>query len=128
MLSIGDERDAVDTLADRDFVLRQHFVADDADSGGGHAEIELGWNLPAGELLDRFDGAGNGTGDDYQHDEDASQIFGAIVAVGVAMVGGSAREDESDPEGNGGEHVAAVVQCVGEETCAAADDGNAKLE
>src|SRR6266571_3369224 len=99
MLSIGDERHAVDAPANRDLVLGQRFIADDADGCRSHAKIELGWHLPAAELLEGFDSAGDGTGDNDKHDEDPGQIFSAIVAIGVALVSNSSGKGESDPEG-----------------------------
>src|SRR5690242_9097862 len=128
MLTIGDQGDAVYALANGDFILRECFIANDTDGSSNHAERELRRHLSAGQLLDGFDGAGSGAGDDDKHNEDASQVFSPVVAVGVTMVGSAARESEGDPEGNGSEHIAGIVQSVGEESSAASDKGDSKLD
>src|SRR6266487_1314312 len=127
VLPIGDQGDAVDAPADADLILRERFVAYDADQGGGHAEIELCGNVAAGQFLQRLNCSGDGASYDDQYDKYAGQVFGAIIAVGIALIGRSPGEDEGDPQCDGCEYVSRVVQCVGIESRAATDNGDREL-
>src|SRR6266700_80156 len=127
MLPVGDERNTIDALAHGDFVLSENFVACYSNQGCRHTQVELCWGRAAGELLDGLDGSSDRAGDDHQHNEDAGQVLGAIVAIGVAVVGGAIGEYEGDPEGNSGQHIAEVVEGVGEKSRAAADARDGKL-
>ena len=128
MLPIGDERDAVDALANRNFILRQQLVSGNANQGRRHTEIELGGHTATGQFLNRFHRTGYRAGDNHQHNEDACQVFRAIVAVGVAAIGRTVGDDERDPQRDRGEYITQVVQGIGKEARAPSKQGDGELD
>ena len=52
---------------------------------------------------------------DHGHHEEAGQVLGPTVAIGVATVGGAAADDEGDPERHRGQGIAEVVDGVGQQ-------------
>src|SRR6266487_5696249 len=113
VLSIGDQWYAIDTPANSDFVLRERFVAYYTYQGGSHAEIQLRGDVAAGQFLDRFNCAGRSAGYNDQYYENASQVFRAIIAVGVALIGRSPGEDKGDPQCDGCECISCIMQRIG---------------
>src|SRR6266480_6741461 len=116
MLPICDEWDAIDALPHRDLVLCQDLVACHSDQCSRHTQVKLCRDRTTGELLNRLDRASDRAGDDHQHNEDTGQVLRTIVAIGVAMVGCAVREYEGYPEGGRCQHIAQVMEGIGEKS------------
>ena len=76
----------------------------------------------------RLPGGDDRAGEDNQHDEHAGHVFRPVVAVGEAAVRRAPAEGEGYPERQGGQRVGGVVDGVGQQPGAAADDSDDQLE
>src|SRR5947209_15255507 len=128
MLTIGDERYAVDTLAHGNLVLGQEFVARDTHQCCCHTEGQLrGW-CTAGQLEYRFYGTCDGAGNNHQYDENTCQVFSTVVTIRVALVGCASGNHEGNPQGDRRQYITEIVQGIGKETCTASNNCNGKLD
>jgi|GEM_PF-5425290 len=81
-----------------------------------------------GEVPEGGDRGGDRRGCDERDDAEAGQVLRPGVAVGVAVGGGAPRQEEGDPERNGGEGVGHVVDRVGEQPDRAAQRRDGGLQ
>ena len=75
------------------------------------------WSMPCGEmsrLMASYGGDDRGEGDHGDHEE-AGDVFGSSVAIGVAAGRWAAGETEREEQWDRGERVAEVVDRVGEQ-------------
>jgi len=115
MQAVGNEGRAADPPADPDPIPRDDLVADEPDDGGARDGPQVGDGAGVDEPVDRFVGCQPAGERDHRDHEQATQILGPSVAVGVARSGRTAREPERDQQRHGSERVGDVVQGIAEE-------------
>ncbi len=112
MVAVGNQRCALDFAADADAKNRHHFVAEKTDDTSNAHPEQLRNRLRVNQAVDRLVASDDSTEQDDQHDQDARQILHAAVPVRKGLARLAARQDECDPERNGGCRVPDVVDCV----------------
>jgi len=115
MQPVGDQGGGADAAPDADAVAGHQFVAgepDDGSSGDGPQVGDVAGVQQAVDGLVGSQGAGQG---DHRDDEDPGKVFGAAVAVGVALGRRAQSQAEGDQQRNSGEGVGHVVQGVAEQ-------------
>ena len=77
--------------------------------------------------MNRLDRTSDRAGDNHQHNEDTGQVLRPIVTIGVAAVGCAVGEYKGYPEGNRRQHIAQVMEGIGEKSGTAANCRDGKL-
>ena len=120
---VGDERRRADRASDPDAVDRDELVAREADDPGRDDDPRVASSArgraAAGSTRSRRRPP---TAAIISDDEDAGEVLGAAVAVGVAAVRRPPAEDERDPQRDRGQGVGEVVDRVGQQRHRAGDD------
>ena len=111
----GDQRGRADPAARPDPVAGDQLVAREADRGRDRDRGQVGYLMRVRQRADRGIGGGGRRQHDYGHDDDAGQVLGPAVAVGVTAGGKPPAEQERDAERHRGQRVGPVVQRVAEQ-------------
>ena len=128
VLAIGHQGGGADLVAHADAKDRHSLVSEEADDRGGDHPAHVADRRWLQQLLVALPSGDDRAGEDHQHHHGAGNILGAAVAVGVAAVGGALAQGEGDPERHGGEGVGEVVDRIGQQRHAAADQDDYHLE
>ena len=104
VVAVGDQGGAGESAAAAESDLGGELVAEEADQAGGGEHPEVRQVLRVDEAEDRFVERDAGGDEDGEHDGEAGELLGAEGA-----------QVEGDPERDGGERVAEVVDQVGEQ-------------
>ncbi len=105
MLAVCDQCGRVDLAANTDAVDGDELVADEADHACSGNEAEVLDVLGIGQTPDGLPPGEDSRKSDHQDDEQAGEILGAPVSVGVGPRGQASSEDERDPQRYGRERV-----------------------
>ena len=127
MEAVGHEGGRADLRPDADPVDGDQFVAGETDDPGDDDPAHVPDVLGMHEAVHGLPAGHRGGQGDHGHDEDAGQVLGPAVAVGVAPVG-RRRPTRRRGQGHGGEGVGEVVDGVGEQGDRAADQDDEHLE
>src|SRR3954447_21690168 len=87
VLTVGDERRAAYLVAYAHAKLRDRFVADEAEYGGGSHPDQVGRSLWVGELRERLVGGDKCAPEYHRYDDDTRHVLGATITVRVAAGG-----------------------------------------
>ena len=117
VVTVRDERRAVQTTAGAQPHLRSHLVARDSRRAGGCYPAEVRELLRVDQALDRCVERDASAHEDREDDEVAGDLLGPRAA-----------HEERDAERHCGQRVAGVVDEVGEQRDAAAGDEDDRLE
>jgi hypothetical protein len=129
LLAVRLQRHRVDAPPDAHLVLGHRLVAEHADQGGGERPARRAdRRCRPGQLGQRLGQRDRGRGRDRQDHQHPGDVLGAGQPEGVAAVGAAPGDRECDQQGRGGEHVAQVVEAVGEQRHRAADGGEDELD
>ena len=126
--AVGDQRRRADPSADPDAVDRHGLVAGEADQPGRDDPPQVVQRLRMEQPVDGLPGRDDGGEGDDRDDEQPGQVFGPAVAIGVAAVGGTAAQDECDPQRHGGQGVGEVVDGVRQQGHGTADEDHQELQ
>ncbi len=122
VLSVRDQGRRSDRLAHADAVDRHGLVAEEPDHPRAehHPDVIERRRMP--QPVDRLDGGEHGRCGDQPHDRQARQVLGAVVAVRVSLVRGTAAKTERDQQRDRREDVGEVVDRVGQQRDGARED------
>lgn len=128
MVTVGDERRALDLAADADAEHGDDLVADETEHPGRCHDAEHVDLLRVDQPVDRLV-AGDQRAEQNQADDDhAGKVLDAAEAIGETRRRLAPGEGEGDPERDGGGRIADIVDGVGEQGHAAAQQDNDDLQ
>ena len=113
--AVGDQRRRPDAAPHPDAVDRDQLVAEEADQSGRGDPAQVVDRRRLAPPAARLDGGEDRGRGDHRDDDEAREVLGAAVAVGVAAGGGPSSDDEGDPQGHRGQRVGGVVDRVGQQ-------------
>lgn len=127
MIPVCNQGSATDSFTNADPILRNRFIAYEAQQPGhGHpAEvIDLGWIYEAADgLVPGYDRRCR----DHQNDKDARQVLRSPVTEGIVPAGCPTRKGERDPEWDRRNGVTEIMNSVREECDGPADEDDDHL-
>src|SRR3954453_9405470 len=128
MVTVRDQRRAVDLLTDANPEKRHRLIAQKADNGGrdhgAHVRYILGMQEPLDALISRDDRAR----ENREHDRDPGQDLDAHIAEREALARRLARKPERDRERDRSRGVTEIVNGVREQRGAAGDENYGQLK
>ena len=122
VVAVGHQRGAADALAGPNPVLRAPARCPKQPTTAA-AATQPSWSIGCGwsSFCERLPGGNDRRRGDHQHDEDAGQVLGPPVAVGVARVGGRRPSEKASQSGIAVGGVGKVMDRVGQQRRRAAD-------
>ncbi len=128
MVSVGHEGGRTDVAADPDAVPGHELVAREADDAGHQDRGDVGHHLRVDEPVDGLPAGDERREGDHDQHEEPREVLRASVAEGVAPGGRPRADDEGDPQRDGRQGIAEVVDGIGEERYRAREDDHHELE
>ena len=87
MLGVGHHGRGADPSAHRQFVARHKLIACNAHRRGSDAPADVARAAVTQQLMDAFKTGDQSAAPNHQCHTDSGQVFGALVAVGIALGG-----------------------------------------
>jgi hypothetical protein len=128
VVAVGFERGAADLAAHTDAEQRHQLVAQETHHRCGDDPAQVAQRLGGYQLLVRLPGCQRRAGHHHQHDKHPGQVLGAAKAIGVAARRRASPKHKGDPQWHGGERIGEVMDGVGQQRRAAADQDDDQLE
>src|SRR5829696_8800986 len=113
--AVGYQRGGADPAADPNAVAGHQLVAEKADQAGAGDGPQVGDVARMQQPVDGLIGGQTSRQRDHGDDEQTGQVFGAAVAVGVALIRRPAGQRESHQQRYGRQGVGQVVEGVAEQ-------------
>jgi hypothetical protein len=113
--AVGDQRGGADPAPGPDAVAGHHLVAGEPERGRDRDRDQVGHRVRVQQPADRDERRRGGGQHDHPDDDDAGQVLGPAVTIGVPPGGTPPPEQERDAERHRGQGVGRVMQCVAEQ-------------
>ena len=128
VVAVGHQRRAVDLASHPDAEHRHSLVSDEPDQAGERHPAQMTDWLWVNEAGDRLVAGDQCAEQDDQHDDDPGEVLHPPVAVSEGCGRLAPRQQESDPQRDGGRRIADIVDGVGKQRDAARDGNDRHLK